>query len=178
MRLIIIILEIASPLLALLLTIITYIKAKRVKKMKEQTLNAQKRVEVIEKSIIEVKNQIANNNRISQITEMKEKTANFQKMIYKYLKNPKEIKGLGYSLGHDNEEINLYITYLKEHNWIFENESENYADNLYNELIPLANIFIQEVNWRNIHQQVTMVKPRFEYFKSKINKMHNESMLL
>lgn len=176
MKLTVVLLEFASPFLTLLLTIITICKARQVNKMKNQTAEAQENVKIIEASILKVKEQIANNNQISQITEMKEKTANFQKTVFKYLKDPKSFKSLGYSITSDHEEINYYITYIKENNWIFDEAHENYADNLYNELMPLSNAFTRGASWQEIHLLVLSIKPRFESFKSKISKMHYESM--
>lgn len=177
MKLIIVILEFASPLITLFLTIFTFLKTSQVNKLKNQTLEAQENVERIEASIREVRKQISNNNHISKITELKEKTSHFQKIIYKYLQNPKKFNELGYSLESDNDEINLYVTYLREHNWLFEKEHENHADIFYNDLIPLLYTFTNGASGKDIHQQLLSIKPRLENFKSKISKMHNESML-
>lgn len=172
------VLNVVGPTLTILLTIINFYKSNKVEEMKRQTFKSQKRVEEIEKTIESVKEQIANNNRIAQITEIKEKTTHFQKIVLKYLKKPENYDGLGYSIESDSEDIQYFVDYLKQYSWLFADEGENYADVLYNELIPLTNAFEQGESYEVIHQQTKIIKSRIEVFKSKISKMHNDSMLL
>jgi DNA repair ATPase RecN len=169
------ILNVIAPLLTIVLTVLTFYKSRKVEKMKQQTYQSQKRVEEIEKTVENVRGQLANNSRISKTSEMKEKTSQFHTLVKKYLKKPEDYIDLGYSIKDDHEEIRNFMSYLSENNWLFEEETDNYANNLYNDLFIFIQAF-EEGSDEEIHNQSKLLVRKIEEFKSKVSKLQ-DSML-
>ncbi|MCU5682773.1 hypothetical protein OCF64_12980 [Bacillus wiedmannii] len=171
----------AIPIVSLLAALTTYLNARNAKKAQESAAASEKNVKEIEESIEKetkrILDGINNKSRIAKITEIKSKTEVFQKFIKQYQVDPSTYDMKGLDKSEVASELGNYITIIKENNWIFDGENENYNDTLYSEFSIYFSQLSNGADNEEIYKIVINLKFRLEFYNSMLNKVMNQNII-